>query len=291
MEKIAWDDKYKIGVEVVDKAHEKLFRIVNRLFEIPEDDINYQHTYKEGIKYLEAYTMKHFLEEETYMRSIKYLGYARHKKIHDTFRDKTLVSLKKDLELSNYSVSSVQRFAGTMSNWLVEHIMREDQAIVGKVFSPQGRDLSSQIAMISRAVNRATTELFQVEVRLVNPLYQGQNIGEAYYCHQCFDVEGGVKLQILLGVEKSLILRGVKRLKKNQITPETLLQIFELLFENIGRLFRAEPEEKLSKEKLLTSEGFRADFMRGYPCSLLFSNKVGHFAFCYRNWRVRSAKG
>lgn len=291
MEKIAWDDKYKIGVEVVDKAHEKLFRIVNRLFEIPEDDMNYQHTYKEGIKYLEAYSMKHFLEEETYMRSIKYLGYTRHKKIHDTFRDKTLVSLKKDLELSNYSVSSVQRFVGIMSNWLVEHIMREDQAIVGKVFSPQGRDLSSQIAMISRAVNRATTELFQVEVRLVNPLYQGRNIGEAYYCHQCFDVEGGVKLQILLGVEESLILRGVKRLRKNQITPETLLQIFELLFENISRLFRAEPEEKLSKEKLLTLEEFRADFMKGYPCSLLFSNKVGHFAFCYRNWRVRSAKG
>lgn len=290
MEKIVWDEKFKIGVEVVDKAHEKLFRIVNRLFDILEDEMNYQHTYKEGIKYLEAYSMKHFSEEETYMRSSGYSGYARHKKIHDNFRDEILVSLKKDLELSNYSVSAVQRFAGIMSNWLVEHIMREDQAIVGKIFSPQGRDLSSQIPAISRTVNRATTEVFQVEVRLVNPLYRGQNIGNGYYCYQCFDVEGGVKLQILLGVEESLILRGIKRLRKAQINSETLLQVFEQLFTQLSRLFRAEPEEKLTKENLLTLEGYRAEFMKGYPCSLLYSNKVGHIAFCHRNWRVRTAK-
>lgn len=33
MEKIVWDDKFKIGVEAVDKAHAKLFRIINKLFE------------------------------------------------------------------------------------------------------------------------------------------------------------------------------------------------------------------------------------------------------------------
>ena len=109
-----------------------------------------------------------------------------------------------------------------------------------------------------------------------------------------FDVEGGIKLQILLGVEESLILRGANRIvrrktvQKSDITTAMLLKIFEQMFERIGRLFRAEEESALKKENLLTVEEFRTEFMKGYPCSLLYSNKVGHLAFCYRNWRVRT---
>ena len=95
MERLVWDDKYNIGVEVVDKAHAKLFKIIDKLLENIEDVTSNQHTYMEGIKYLDAYAMKHFSEEEAFMRSIKYNKYMQHKKIHDNFRDKTLVSLKK----------------------------------------------------------------------------------------------------------------------------------------------------------------------------------------------------
>ena len=54
MEKIVWDKKFNIGVEIVDKAHSKLFRIMSKLQEISNDPENYQHTYKEGVKYLES---------------------------------------------------------------------------------------------------------------------------------------------------------------------------------------------------------------------------------------------
>ena len=139
MEQIVWDEKFNIGVEVVDKAHSKLFRIMKKLLEVPENEEINQATYREGIKYLEAYTMIHFLEEETYMRSIKYSNYAHHKRIHDNFRDKTLVSIKRDLELSNFSPSAVQRFVLVVNNWLAEHIMVEDQAIVGRNFARKNR--------------------------------------------------------------------------------------------------------------------------------------------------------
>ena len=139
---IAWDDKFNIGVEAVDKAHAKLFRIMKKLIEISKEGAANQHTYREGIKYLDAYSMTHFAEEEEYMRSIRYGGYARHKRIHDNFRDKTLVSLKKELELSNYSSSAVQRFVTTLNNWLAEHIMVEDQAIVGRNFGRKNNSLT-----------------------------------------------------------------------------------------------------------------------------------------------------
>ena len=79
-----------------------------------------------------------------------------------------------------------------------------------------------------------------------------------------------------------------KTVQKSDITTAMLLKIFEQMFERIGRLFRAEEESALKKENLLTVEEFRTEFMKGYPCSLLYSNKVGHLAFCYRNWRVRT---
>lgn len=290
MEIITWDDKFKIGVEVVDKAHEKLFRIMKKLIEISHDPETNHTTYKEGIKYLEAYSMTHFAEEEEYMRSIRYGGYGKHKRIHDNFRDKTLISIKKDLESSNYSLAAVQRFVATLSNWLTEHIMKEDQAIVGRNFGRKSFDLSSQIPIISRAVNRVMAEVFQTEAKLVNAEYKGQNIGTGYYCRHFFDTEGGVRFQLLLGVEHPLFFRGISRLtktSKSDLTEEEILQIFGLLFQNLKKLFRVEKEYELGKNSLLTREKFRRDFMKGYPCSLLYTTKSGAFVFCYRSWRIK----
>ena len=232
MEKVAWDDRFKIGVEIVDRAHAKLFRIVNKLFDISQDASTNQAAYVEGIKYLEAYSMTHFSEEEAYMRSVRYNGYAEHKRIHDNFRNKTLISLKRDLELSGYSVPAVQRFVGIMNNWLSEHIMLEDQAIVGKAVRQKKRDRSSQIEIISRTVHRAVQDILQAETKLVSDDYKGQNIGNGYYCCQYYDMGGGVMLQLLLGVEDTLFLRGVGRIpgiRKREMTERDTLHVFKQL--------------------------------------------------------------
>lgn len=290
MEKIVWDDKYKIGVEAVDKAHAKLFRITNKLFEISQDASVNQAAYGEGIKYLEAYTMTHFSEEEAYMRSIRYGGYAEHKRLHDNFRNKTLVSLKRDLELSNYSASAIQRFVGIMGNWLTEHIMLEDQAIVGKAVRQKKRDRSSQIDIISRTVNRTVQDVLQAETKLVSTDYKGQNIGNGYYCCQYYDMGGGVMLQLLLGVEDILFLRGIERIpgiRKREMTESDILHVFKQLFEKMGRLFKVETEPEFGMENLLDRDQFRKEFMKGCPCSLLFGTRSGALVFCYRSWREK----
>ena len=133
MEKAVWDDQYNLGVEAIDKAHANLFRIVGKLMVLVKDEANSESACREGLKYLENYTMKHFFEEEAYMRSIRYKEYARHKKVHDKFRGETLKALKWNMETERFSPSSVQRFVGVLLGWLTGHIMTEDQAIVGKV--------------------------------------------------------------------------------------------------------------------------------------------------------------
>ena len=290
MEKIVWDDKFKIGVEAVDKAHAKLFRIINKLFEISQDASGNQAAYGEGIKYLEAYTMTHFSEEEAYMRSIRYSGYAEHKRLHDNFRNKTLVSLKRDLELSSYSSSAIQRFVGIMGNWLTEHIMLEDQAIVGKAIRQKKRDRSSQIEIISKTVHHAVKEVLQTETKLVSTEYKGQNIGNGYYCCQYYHMGGGVVLQLLLGVEDVLFLRGIERIpgiRKREMTESDILHVFKQLFEKMGRLFKVETEPEFGMENLLDRDQFRKEFMKGWPCSLLFGARSGALVFCYRSWREK----
>ena len=294
MEKIMWDDRYKMGVEAVDRAHAKLFRIVNKLFDLSQDASANQAAYKEGIKYLEAYSMTHFSEEEAYMRSIRYGGYAEHKRIHDNFRNKTLISLKKDLELSGYSSSAVERFVGIMGSWLTEHIMLEDQAIVGKVVRQKKRDLSTQIDIISKTVHHAVKEVLQTETKLVSTEYKGQNIGNGYYCCQYYQMGGGVVLQLLLGVEDVLFLRGIERIpgiRKREMTERDVLHVFGQLFERMGRLFKVETKPEFGPENLLSRDNFRKEFMKGCPCSLLFGTRSGALAFCYRSWKEKKRGG
>ncbi len=294
MEKIMWDDRYKMGVEAVDRAHAKLFRIVNKLFDLSQDVSANQAAYKEGIKYLEAYSMTHFSEEEAYMRSIRYGGYAEHKRIHDNFRNKTLISLKKDLELSGYSSSAVERFVGIMGNWLTEHIMLEDQAIVGKAVRQKKRDLSTQIEIISKTVHHAVKEVLQTETKLVSTEYKGQNIGNGYYCCQYYHMGGGVVLQLLLGVEDVLFLRGIERIpgiRKREMTERDVLHVFGQLFERMGRLFKVETKPEFGPENLLSRDNFRKEFMKGCPCSLLFGTRSGALAFCYRSWKEKKHGG
>ncbi len=224
------------------------------------------------------------------MRSIRYNGYAEHKRIHDNFRNKTLISLKRDLELSSFSGAAVERFVGTLNRWLSEHIMLEDQAIVGKAVRQKKRDRSSQIEIISRTVNRAVQDVLQAETKLVSDDYKGQNIGNGYYCCQYYDMGGGVMLQLLLGVEDILFLRGIERIpgiRKREMTERDTLHVFAQLFEKMGRLFKVETEPEFGMENLLDRDKFRKEFMKGCPCSLLFGTRSGALVFCYRSWRAK----
>ena len=258
MEKAVWDDQYNLGVEVIDKAHANLFRIVAKLMDLMEDKENIQGACKEGLKYLENYAMKHFFEEEAYMRSIRYKEYARHKKIHDTFRNETLKALKWYLEKERYSPGSVQRFVGTLLGWLTGHIMAEDQAIVGKVTIKRVYDRSKEIAIVARAVDHAMQDIFRLNAELVDENYNGRNVGKGFYCRLDYNMEDGSRIRLLLGVEEQLVLKGVgmflglAALKKERMADQAALQIFKQLFSHMGRLFRVDVPHELYREDMLT---------------------------------------
>lgn len=296
MEKLLWNEQLNIGVEIVDKAHANLFRIVGKLIELVNSDSNYQNACKEGVKYLEDYSMKHFAEEEAYMRSIRYSGYTKHKVIHDTFRDQTLVSLKKTLELSNYSLTAVHYFLNTMLGWLTGHIMAEDQLISGVPCKTNLYEYSTRVSVAAQAVSQAMKDMFHLDTTLMDDNYYGQHMGMGFYCRLGYDIDDGGKVLILMGAEDKLIRRGVgliygmQTMQDTDMVQEVALQIFQQFLRHIGSLFRSDAVYGLHREELLTSDEFRSDFATRYPYSMLFETRLGHFVFCARKWKPKRRK-
>ena len=93
-----WQEEYRIGVDIIDREHQRLFRIINKLFAFKEEEKDTQWTCQEGIKYFKGHAMKHFADEEAYMASINYEGLEEHQRIHRHFRENTLPALEQELE-------------------------------------------------------------------------------------------------------------------------------------------------------------------------------------------------
>ena len=293
MKKLLWNEQLKIGVEVVDKAHAGLFRVAGRLMDLVEHDASSQSACKETIKFLEDYTMTHFSEEEAYMRSVHYKGYEKHKRLHDDFRDSTLVSLKKYLEKSEYSQASMERFVNVLIGWLTGHIMMEDQAITGHVGAKTVYEESPDTSVAAAAVSRAVKDVFHLEAQLADGDYNGRNSAKGYFYRLSYDMDDGGKVQILLVIEEQLARRGVglvlglDAMRNPERVREACLQIIEQFFRHVGKLFKSDAGYHLCKKEVLTKDEFREDFMTRYPCNLLFRTRVGHFIFCFRKWKAK----
>lgn len=52
---LIWQDRFNIGVEIIDSEHKKLFSILNRLFGYKTDDAKRQWACQEGIKYFKEH--------------------------------------------------------------------------------------------------------------------------------------------------------------------------------------------------------------------------------------------
>ena len=71
-DQLVWQEEYNIGVEIIDKEHQRLFKIINKLLIVDgeEEEEKSRWACQEGIKYFKGHALKHFVDEEKYMESI-----------------------------------------------------------------------------------------------------------------------------------------------------------------------------------------------------------------------------
>ncbi|MCI8581540.1 MAG: response regulator [Dorea sp.] len=290
---LVWSDEYNIGVDVIDKEHKRLFKIINKLFAFGEEEKKSQWACQEGIKYFKEHAIKHFAEEENFMLSINYKGYETHRQLHEGFRQKTLPALEQELEHTNYSPGAVNHFLGVCAGWLIGHTLTEDQAIVGGGTSKWTNLLpEEEHEAMKKAILQLLYDMFKLESHVISETYSGEKFGKGVYYRLLYsagqeDGEEEKECEIILVFEEKLLVNTVGKalgLKTNKLDSMLINATRYTARQFVGRIRDHLPNVELTElkeENLLTYEEFRNIFEREtLQVSLLFDTGEGYFSYC-----------
>jgi hemerythrin len=122
-----WTPNLSVGVSHIDEQHKIWFDHAEKLFEAGKN-----HKAKEYIgellEFLDNYTKQHFSDEEKYMLSINYPGYAEQKQAHDNFI-KRLADLRSEYKTSGGNILVIINANTMVIEWLTKHISNMDKKI------------------------------------------------------------------------------------------------------------------------------------------------------------------
>lgn len=288
MEQIVWNDRYKIGVDFIDKEHKLLFTTMDRLLKLSEDEGKTEWVCREGVKYLKNHSVEHFEHEEAYMRSIEYADYEIHKRLHDNFREYTLPALEEEMEEMNYSTESIRHFLGVCIGWVVAHTLTEDLAISGKT-NIKWTDIpyEGERDALEHTIRQLVQDIFHLKAKMISEQYIGQDFGKDICCRFIYRGQEKEKWEITLVYEEQLLLKIMSGIlnteykKVDDMVINVSRYLSRQLLERVRESFPQMDLANLEKESLLTHAQLVESFERMRPsCSLLFDTRAGYFAFC-----------
>ncbi len=281
-----WQDRFNIGVEVIDREHKKLFSIMNRLLAFSEQEDKSQWVCEEGLKYFKDHATKHFAEEEVYMASISYKGFDSHRRVHDNFRKNTLPALEQELAKTNYSKDAVSHFLSVCAGWLIGHTLTEDHAIVeGGIGKWENLLPEEEELAVKQLIIHMVKDMFQLNSRLISDRYGGEKFGNGIYLRFIYANKNKEKWEIFMIFEERLLLETVGKMMGHQskkmsvsLMNASRYTIRQFVEQVLSHLPVADGYE-LQDENLLSYEQFRKVFEKP-QCSLLFDTGAGYFAYC-----------
>jgi hemerythrin len=122
MELIIWEERYNTGIDLFDKQHKNLVKMLNDLFKAVSQGKSKTITVN-IIHGLIRYTHDHFADEEKEMLADKYKGYKAHKKEHE--------KLLRQVEKYRKRLAKGEEFGEELfiflKNWLLDHILVTDK--------------------------------------------------------------------------------------------------------------------------------------------------------------------
>lgn len=114
-----WNQDYAVGVDILDRHHQKLFDLLNDLYVLMghgSEDKPIIHIIDE----LLDYTHYHFDEEEKVMAKVKYPELESHRRLHQEF-----VRVVKDFHSTSHNGMAIfvaTKVSNTGLQWLKSHI-------------------------------------------------------------------------------------------------------------------------------------------------------------------------
>lgn len=132
---VVWTKDYSIGIEEMDKQHQRLLVLINRVEIISQMDYkrdDFKSKSLEVIQDVLNYTIIHFSSEEVLLRMFDYPEYDKHKITHDKFVAFVIQKQKQSEEFflnnrkseMNLELEELYKF---LKKWLLGHILKTDK--------------------------------------------------------------------------------------------------------------------------------------------------------------------
>jgi hemerythrin len=123
---IEWNDKYSVGISMIDEEHKKLIGILNKAIFMKGHNDNPEEL-RELLREVTNYALTHFKTEEAYMKEFNYPEYQDHKEEHRGFSTEIIAYLHKvikgDCQIANEIIEYLKW-------WFVNHIQVTDKKYV-----------------------------------------------------------------------------------------------------------------------------------------------------------------
>ena len=123
---IKWDDKYSVGLSIVDEEHKEFIGIINKAILAKEHNDNPEEI-REVLREMTIYALKHFKTEESYMKVFNYPYYQDHKEEHRDFYIETIACLDKLIKGDSQIANEILEY---LKWWLINHIQETDKKYI-----------------------------------------------------------------------------------------------------------------------------------------------------------------
>ncbi|NBH70511.1 response regulator [Clostridiaceae bacterium] len=286
---LIWKEEFNIGIKIIDEEHRRLFKIINKLFALGEEEKRSKKACQEGIKYFKEHAIKHFEDEEKYMELTAYDELEIHRRLHKGFRENSLPALEKELEREEYSPEAIDHFLAVCAGWLIGHTLTEDRAITGEKRG-KWEDLlpEEELEAMKGVILRLLKNMFQLKAQVISDAYGGERFGKGIYYRLVYGrEEDDKKWEILLVFEDKILINTVGKLMG--VRSDTLDIILmdaarytacQFVRHVMSHYPSIKPYEMV-EENLLSYEQFHEIFENKKPqVSLLFGTEEGYFSYC-----------
>jgi hemerythrin len=121
---VEWDDKYSVGIPLIDEQHKDLIQLTNELYlNCLEGDNAARSFFSKTIRGTLKYARSHFSMEERLMKSIRYPRLAEHKERHKDFILNMVVEVQSFHGGKKFVPNAFVRY---LKDWILSHIAIED---------------------------------------------------------------------------------------------------------------------------------------------------------------------
>jgi hemerythrin len=121
---IKWEDRYSVGINLIDDQHKELIHLTNELYQgCLAGNGEAEGFFFKTIRGVLDYTKFHFSTEEKLMENVRYPHYAEHKKQHEDFVVQVLNDVKSFQEGKKFVPNNFVRY---LKDWILSHIALTD---------------------------------------------------------------------------------------------------------------------------------------------------------------------